>query len=335
MIAQLDKEYMQFSKRFAIRRVASYLLFEGRPHTTKGQWINPFVRGFLNILAAIPGNSHADRPIYITGLGRSGTTILGKLLSLHKDVGFLNEPKLMWAMADAKTDVCADYVSAGGRFCLEAVDAQPDTARMVNRILSRYTRLVGVSRAVDKYPEFIFRIDYLKATLPDAKIIFIARNGIDAVASVANWSQVKGVQKDGQVDDWWGRGDIKWTYLCEQILTVNPDYSDVVNLGLNKIDHANRAALEWIVTMRQGLQAVENNPDLVYRINYEELVEKPREQLTQLMQACELSVSDTVLDYAEKSLYTLRKKPMPDLHAPVAALFESTMREMGYGDMLE
>ena len=43
MVAQLDKEYVELSKERALKRFLSYLFFEGRPHTTKGQWFNPVV----------------------------------------------------------------------------------------------------------------------------------------------------------------------------------------------------------------------------------------------------------------------------------------------------
>jgi hypothetical protein len=330
MIAQLDKVYLQFGKGFALRRLASYLFFEGRPHTTRGQWINPFINGFLRLLATLPGEVKADRPIYITGLGRSGTTILGKILSLHEDIGFLNEPKLMWAIAEARTDICGDYYAADGRFMLNADDVLPETQRTINRILSRYARMVGAKRALDKYPEFIFRIDYLKQISPDAKIIFIARNGYDTVDSVARWSQTRGIQVRERTDDWWGRDDIKWSYLLEQMILPNPEYSEVAKLSPEAFDHVNRAAMEWILTMRQALREIEASPEQIHRLNYEDLVQQPVEQLVRLLQACELPISDNVLTYSKKVLYERPRKEKPTLHGPIAALFDETMQRMGY-----
>jgi hypothetical protein len=330
MIAQLDKVYLQYGKRFALRRLASYLFFEGRPHTTRVQWVNPFIYGFLRMLAALPGEAKADRPIYITGLGRSGTTILGKILSLHEDIGFLNEPKLMWAIAEARTDICGDYHASDGRFLLNAEEVQLKSQRTINRVLARYARLVGAKRALDKYPEFIFRIEYLKRILPDAKIIFIARNGCDVVASVANWSQTKGVRVGKRTDDWWGRDDAKWNYLHKQLIQANPEYSEVAKLRPEAIDHVNRAAMEWVLTMRQGLHEFEARPEQIYRLNYEDLVQQPVDQLIRLLQACELSISDKVLTYSEKVLYHRPRKEKPVLQAPIATLFDETMQRMGY-----
>ena len=330
MIGQLDKTYLTYSKRSVAHRLVSYFLFEGRPHTTKGQWINPFVKAFLRTLAAIPGDPTPEKPIYITGLGRSGTTILGKVLSLHKDVGFLNEPKMMWALADPKTDVCGDYVAEGGRFILGAGDVGRGTQSSIQRVLSRYASLTGIKRPLDKYPEFIFRVDYLREVLPNAKIIFISRNGCDAVASVAHWSQDKGVSVGERTDDWWGRGDVKWHYLCEQIIKVQPEYAAVVDDNLANMDHTNRAALEWIITMRAGLSALAAYPDEIYHIKYDELVRAPKEQMIRLLEACELPMSDDVLTYSQDVLYDRPRKEKPELRPEISELFDETMSLLGY-----
>ncbi len=330
MIGQLDKDYLRFGKRNVLHRLVSYFLFEGRPHTTRGQWINPFVKAFLNALAVLPGQPTPDRPIYITGLGRSGTTILGKILSLHKDVGFLNEPKLMWAIADPKTDVCGDYVASNGQFLLDSSDANADIKLKINRALARYASLTGIERPLDKYPEFIFRVGYLKNILPTAKIVFISRNGNDAVASVAHWSEENGVVVGERTDDWWGRADVKWTYLCEQILTKHQEYSEIAKLDLEHLDHVNRAALEWIVTMRQGMEVLKTWPKAVYHIKYEDLVSEPANQLAKLLQACELAPSEEVFAYAQKALYEGKRKAKPELLESISMLFDETMSLLGY-----
>ena len=84
MIAQIDREYLRHGVARTVRRIASYGLYERSLLTTKGRFINPVVFAWLNALATVPGLPKVCRPIFITGLGRSGTTILGILLSLHK-----------------------------------------------------------------------------------------------------------------------------------------------------------------------------------------------------------------------------------------------------------
>ncbi len=330
MVAQIDKEYTNHGYGKLIRRLVSYALFEGRPHTTKGQWFNPVVFFILRILNALPGFPKLKQPIFITGLGRSGTTILGILLSLHKDVGFLNEPKAIWRTIDPRHDINGDYVSSGGVFRLKKDDVNESARKTAYRIFGRYLSIVRAKRLVDKYPELIFRVGYLLALFPDAKIIFISRNGVDATHSIALWSKRLGVEVNGRIDDWWGRGDIKWTYLREQIILQDADYKSVREDVNEKLDHINRAALEWIITMREGLKCLGKYPDSVIHFQYEKLTVSPEIEISGLLKQCNLSQDSSVISYAKKKLYKNKLKKKPDLLASIQILFDETMTELGY-----
>ena len=124
MIAQLDKAYISLRKRKVWSRLWAYFGFEGRPLTTKGRWINTLVFGFFNVLQLLPRLKRVEQPIFIIGTGRSGTTILGKILSIHKDVGYLNEPKAIWHFAYKNEDINGNYTrkSAKYRFRKEDVN---------------------------------------------------------------------------------------------------------------------------------------------------------------------------------------------------------------------
>ena len=262
MVAQIDAKYRSYGAAKTFRRFVSYALFEGRPHTTKGQWFNPVVFALMGTLKRIPSNSPLDRPIFITGLGRSGTTILGLLLSVHRNVGYLNEPKAIWKTIDSRSDVVGDYAHEGGQFRLTAAAAGATEQRVANRIFGHYLTMVRSSRLVDKYPELIFRIDYVRRLLPEARFVFISRNGADAVYSIDLWSKRLGTRTDTQSEDWWGRNDIKWNNLWEELIEPDAYFESVTNLDRAGLDHVNRAALEWIVTMREGLEQMARQPRL-------------------------------------------------------------------------
>lgn len=330
MIAQIDREYLNYGAGRALRRFASYGLYEGRPLTTKGRFVNPLVFAWLRALAALPGKPAVRQPVFITGLGRSGTTILGILLSLHRAVGYLNEPKALWHVIDARQDINGNYSHSGGRFRLAAADATPAIRRRAERLFARYLRLSGARRVVDKYPELIFRVGYVLSLFPDAKFVFITRNGADAVPSVVKWSERLGVKSGGHTDDWWGRDDIKWQYLRDQLILGDPDYASIWPLADSALDHANRAALEWIVTMREGLAQAQRYPDAVIRIAYEDMLAQPVAELERLQRLCGLAPDPAVADYARKRLYDNPAKGWPVLHPAVDALFRQTMQALGY-----
>lgn len=330
MVAQIDKEYAKFGVARLARRLASYAFFEGRPLTTSGRWFNPVVFTWLRTLGKMPGQPRVKQPIFITGLGRSGTTILGILLSLHREVGYLNEPKAMWHLLDPRQDLNANYASGGGIYRLAKGDVGQETRLRAHRLFNRYLSFTGVSRVVDKYPELIFRVDYVRAIFPDSKFIFITRSGADAVPSVVQWSERLGVKSGEDVDDWWGRNDIKWHYLRNQLLLSDAAYESVWPLATADLDHLNRAALEWIVTMREGLEQEQRHPDAVIRVAYEALLADPVGELERLQQQCGLTPDPAVTDYAKKRLYDNPAKSWPKLLPAVDVLFLETMLMLGY-----
>ena len=330
MIAQIDREYLTYGLGRAVRRIASYGLYEGRPLTTKGRFINPLVFAWLRTIAALPGTPKVDRPIFITGLGRSGTTILGILLSLHRDVGYLNEPKALWHLIDPRQDINGNYSTTSARFRLGENDAHPDILLRAHRLFGRYLAFTGATRVVDKYPELIFRVPYVRKIFPDAKFVFITRNGQDAVPSVVKWSERLGIKSSSHTDDWWGRDDIKWHYLRQQLILADPAYEAVWPVTAADLDHANRAALEWIVTMREGLTQERRFPESVVRISYEMLLNNPITELEKLQNVCGLTPDPAVTEYAKKRLYENPAKGSLTLLPEIAVLFNETMGQLGY-----
>ncbi|MBL1260809.1 MAG: sulfotransferase [Thiotrichaceae bacterium] len=330
MVAQVDRAYLGYGLGRMARRLVSYALFEGRALTTKGRWFNPIIFACLRALAKFPGEPVLRQPIFITGLGRSGTTILGILLSLHRKVGYLNEPKAIWHLINPSQDLNANYSSGGGVYRLTADDVRPEERLKAHRMFARYLALTGSKRVVDKYPELIFRVAYVREIFPDAKFIFITRSGADAVPSVVKWSERLGVKSEEHSDDWWGRNDIKWNYLREQLILTNLVYESIWPLVTPDLDHTNRAALEWMLTMREGLEQAQRYPDTVIRLSYEALLADPEGELIRLQQQCGLEPDSAVVDYAKKRLYDNPAKEWPALHPKIDVLFRATMTELGY-----
>ncbi len=330
MIGQIDREYLRYGLGRAARRIASYGLYEGRPLTTKGRFINPMVFGWLNAQAIAPGTPTVERPVFITGLGRSGTTILGILLSLNRAVGYLNEPKAMWHVIDPRQDINGNYSTQGARFRLDPALVTDEVRRRAHRIFSRYLSVTGAMRVVDKYPELIFRVGYVRAIFPDARFIFITRSGADAIPSVVEWSKKLGVKTGGHVDDWWGRDDIKWRYMREQLILVDDAYRPVWDLATPDLDHLHRAALEWVITMREGLIQQQQHADAILRISYEDLLADPASVLTMVQAWCDVPADPAVIDYGRKRLYDNPSKHWPTLKPEVDTLLRETMAELGY-----
>lgn len=291
MVAQLDIAYWR-SAGFgaAIRRAVSYGLFEGRPATTKGQWFNPVVAWHLQLGQRVGSSCALDRPIFVVGVGRSGTTHLGRLLSAHPDVGWLNEPKLLWNSIVSDEDVSGFY-SSSGRFLLDENDATPGRRTQVNQVLNYYLTMVRAKRLVDKYPEMTYRIPFIKRLFPNAIVVAIVRRPEDFVNSVVQWNGAHGSEDE----DWWGVRGRKWTTLLDELVPNDPEVAAVLASLEGEPTSAEMAATEWVLGMR-ALVASNSLIDAV--IQYEQLATNPLETTSDLLASCQLSAERSVLQLA-------------------------------------
>ena len=129
VVAQLDVATARARPGRVLPRLISYAVFEGRPATTRGRWINPLVRANLRVGEAAGWGPPVRQPIFVLGIGRSGTTLLGSLLGVHSHVGFLNEPKAMWHRIVDDEDLIGSYGPEPVRLRLDAADARPPVRR--------------------------------------------------------------------------------------------------------------------------------------------------------------------------------------------------------------
>ena len=331
MIAQIDPLYIKTRPTKVLTRLMSYTLFEGRPVTTKGRWINPLVFSILKSVAANKNRyKPVKKPIFILGTGRSGTTILGIVLSMHRDVGYLNEPKAMWHLIHPHEDVIGNYSQSLARYRLTAEDATDEMRRRAVQMFGAYLTTTRSERLVDKYPELIFRTDFVRALFPDARFIFLVRNGWDTCHSIATWSNRLGVHVNGEKHDWWGVQDRKWRLLVEQLVKTDPILSKIADEVKHFERHLDRAAVEWIVTMQEGIRLMESSSDCTHLIRFEDLTAKPDETLSALCDFCELPTDNRFREYARQTLHPVPARKPFDIHGEIAPMFYETMKELGY-----
>lgn len=313
MVAQIDSKYFRARPSRVWSRLIAYAFFEGRPLTTKGQWLNPFLSIFFRFLCKLPILRAPTAPLFIVGTGRSGTTVLGLILSMHRDVGFLNEPKAIWAALRGDEDLIGTYHRGAARYRLDSSDAAPHLSDAAHKIYGAYLRLSMSWRVVDKYPELIFRMPYIRKIFPDAKFLFISRDGWDTCASIEGWSARYGLKKNGELHDWWGVNRRKWNLLVDQIIVEHSDLAAHSEKLRTLQDHRAMAATEWIVTMREGMRSLDEHPDVVFHVPYDELCAKPLQVCHRIAEFAGLSEDHVFLEYAQTKLATSTGKKKFDL----------------------
>lgn len=297
MIAQLDRNMLYQAPGRTLARLGSYFLFEGRPLTTRGQWWNPVAFSNLRV-GSRSGLRPARDPVFVIGMGRSGTTLLGRLLAIHPEVGFLNEPKALWHVVRGDEDVIGSYGHPGtGRMILGAEDATPDVIARAHGMYGWFARITRTSQIVDKYPELVFRRALARKIFPDSKFLIATRAPGPALDSVARWSQVHG---DDQAD-WWGLNDQKWRIIWEQVVEALPEHEDLKSLDLaGCADHKIRAGVEWTVTTRASIAAARDQRSLI--VSYDRLIDSPVQEMKRVLRFCGLKPSAGAERYAAQTV---------------------------------
>lgn len=330
MVAQIDRQYIKARPWKLWSRLLGYSLFEGRPLTTRGRWINPILFAKFSLLKRLPQLKNVDKPTFILGTGRSGTTILGIVLSMHRQVGFLNEPKALWHVVHPEEDLIGSYGACSAHYRLDADAAIPDRVRTAHRLFGAYLAASFSDRLVDKYPELIFRLPFVQALFPDAKFLFLARNGWDTCRSIERWSSRLGKRVNGEVHDWWGRNDRKWRLLVDQLVPEHPDLAIHQAAIAAFRNHTDRAAVEWIVTMREGLALASKSPGNVLIVRYESLCDQPENTLKQMTRFLELDDDEVFIDYGKQTLIATRRPQPISIDPIISNAFADTMVHLNY-----
>jgi hypothetical protein len=326
MPAELDAWMLRHRPGRAWARLVAYVCFEGRPVTTRGQWVNPFVFAGLGLWKRLPALAAVRAPIFVLGSGRSGTTVLARLLARHREVGLLNEPKALWHAAFSGQDVIGSY-GPPGRLVLDAHAGSEDVARAVRRLYGAYARASASARVVDKYPEMLFRAPFLRALFPDAVFLVAERDGLATAHSVARWSQRFGRTVRGARHDWWGVAGRKWRALCDEALPREPDLAPRQRELAALTDDLPRAALEWLLNRRESARLVAARTPGLHVVRLEEFRRAPEAVLAGVLAACELAPDEELLAQARATLAPAEREPAEPipLPEPLATAFSAEL----------
>lgn len=257
------------------------------------------------------------RPVFVTGCGRSGTTILGSTLAQHPDVVYLNEPRAIWADAYARTDVWSERATIrGGQLALDAGDATPGCRRRVHEAFGAALR-DRPGRLVEKLPANNFRLEFLEACFPDAAYVHIARHGVEVARSIEREC----------AHGWYGAGDYKWRELVRHAYELS---AELGALAASAADGYERGLIEW----RLSVEAAERfratvPPTRWHDVRYEALVADPVAVLRRLLGFLDLPPDDRVLGFARTEI-ARRSPAVADVTARTAALGGSLLARLGY-----
>jgi len=205
-----------------------------------------------------------ERPAFLLGCGRSGTTILGRTLAEHGALHYLNEPRDTWVRAYPRADVwSARAKRRGGRLVLTATDAVWwRTSRLV-RLFATSVAEAGRTRLLEKLPVNAFRVPFLRALFPDALFVHLVRNGIEVARSI---------ERECEVRPWYGVDDYKWQQL-EGVARTDPSLAPLL---VHCRSSHERGLLEWRLAVEAAIRATDDLPSHQHlAVRYEDLLDDP------------------------------------------------------------
>ncbi|WP_285578495.1 sulfotransferase family protein [Actinoallomurus iriomotensis] len=148
-----------------------------------------------------------ERPIFVVGCPRSGTTMLQLMLHAHPRIAIPPETRFLLPAYDARADFgdlrvpgnrlalarwivdrkqtrFADLGLDGQRVIEQIVAGPPTLGSALGIVLRAYAARFGKPRWGDKRPGYFQHIPTLRRLFPDAQIVQLIRDGRDCVASL-------------------------------------------------------------------------------------------------------------------------------------------------------
>jgi hypothetical protein len=259
-----------------------------------------------------------ERPIFIVGAARSGTSFLGQCIGRIPEISYHREPPA---------------TKAAGRFVYEGLWGSRRSRWFFRLVYSWLLRLEldGDLRFSEKTPTNVFLIPFLSQAFPDSQFIHIIRDGRDAASSHMQRPWLRAA-------DAWSREREPGGYLYGPWpkFWVEPDRRD----EFTRTSDARRVAWAWRRYTESGLRDGRAlAPERYHELRYEDLVRRPEAEAERVLGFLDIadqrsrSIFVNAMLRAEDSSVgrwrsTFYRSELDDIEAEAGDL----LRQLGYDD---
>ena len=270
-----------------------------------------------------------NRPVFVIGCSRSGTTAVYNVLGMAPDLATMRkESHDFWNML---------HPMAENNWNSHILIAKDVTDRDKKEVPKFFYRYLGAKRFLDKANQNCFRIPYLHAIFPDAFFVYIRRDGRDNVNSM-----IHGWGRPLEYGTW--SGDLpakvkidngrynRWCFF------LFPGWQDFTAKSIEEV-----CAAQWIEANRAVLNAKNKiSADHWVDIVYEDILDKPVETFSRVFSQLDISFTDEIRKHCEN----LSGKPYNAFSRPrlnkwkeenrerierILPMISKMMESMGYG----
>lgn len=280
-------------------------------------------------------------PVIIVGAPRSGTNMLRDVLTELPGFGTwpCDEINYIWRHGNLH--------QPSDRFTPDM--ATPGVATYLRRQFERLARRNGLSTVVEKTCANSLRVGFINAVFPDARYVFIYRNGVDAAASATRrWTAQVELGYLARKARWVPPADLPhygWRFVKNRVHKVRSDEQRLAFWGPN-LDDMQRildrhpldevCALQWAACVDTALDdLVPIGSDRVHHIKYENLAIDPSGTLNDLWRFIGTKPSHDELTPAidaisPRSVGKGTQDLGPEAAKRLAALVAGTLERLGY-----
>ena len=233
-----------------------------------------------NILFHFKKNKYTLAPVFIIGCGRSGTTILGKTLSNHPKIKYLNEKRDLWHKSYPEFNIWSGDVLNSKLYANEK-DYDKEKSSELRNLFFREQVLGNASILLEKLPINNFRLKFLQKCFPKAKYIYLSRNGLEVSRSI---------EKKIQKNNWYIGSKLK---LLKKYSGVEIDTQTDQLKGM----------WEWKLSMNEShLFFQQLNRDKFIHLSYQDFIENTKDSLKKIFEFLQLETNDKFLEIISQNI---------------------------------
>ncbi|MGY8988918.1 MAG: sulfotransferase family protein [Flavobacteriales bacterium] len=243
-----------------------------------------------NILFNLKKNKATFSPVFIIGCGRSGTTILGNTLSQHPDIKYLNERRDLWHRAYPEFDIW-NKNTQNPKLYTDEKDVISKKNNLLHHLFFREQVLENSTILLEKLPINNFRLNFLKKSFPNAKYIYLTRNGLEVS---------KSIEKRIQKQNWFG-GD-----KYELLKKYSSDNNILLKTKIN--GDQEKGMWEWKLSIEESNRFFKKeNKDNFTHLSYQNFINSPSESIKNIFDFLKLNYTEIWINEISKDIK--RKNP--------------------------
>jgi hypothetical protein len=251
------------------------------------------------------GEPTLEKPIFMIGCPRSGTTIAQKLFATHPWVADWSEAGQIWDPVD--------YYNPEADHAWDADRVTEADARRLHARFEWYRQTHKKQRFLNKHPRNSVRLDYIRTVFPDAFFIHVIREGRAVVSSILTKIQ-------GEPD----QRNIPFGNFCKP-----PHWREYLH-----DDPVEQAAFQWREITRYILDRRDTLGNRYHEFRYEDMCARPQEVFEQAFRNVDLPISEVILSTIPQRLKNMNHKygetlSQEQIHT-INAIQGDLLRQLGY-----